>query len=302
MLHVFDEQDANGVGLAVPLSEHGPAPIDHRMDLRGVDLRDTVLRSVVPKLRQALQGSLTQGRDPLLADQGQGATLDAHVNCLTDRLLADDLDGVCTRIDAIHALGRPVERIYLELLVPTAARLAHLLSEDLCGSAEVTIAFCNLQSVLRRYAPDFYGEGSKPESGLRALLASPRTSGDGAGLQVFGLLLASEFFRREGWDAWTERSLTTASFKDAVLTQWFDMIEVLATSDDDLDDIAAGIKLIRRGAPNRAVGVVACGPVFNEHPELVRLVGADHSASDPLASLTFARNFVARQLQHRRLS
>ena len=266
------------------------------------DLSAMVEGSVIPRLREALRDRLADARHPLVLDWSDGGELDRHVDGVADRLLRDDIDGVCTRIDAIRACGRRLEQIYLDLLLPTAVRLNRLGTEDLCGPAEATIAFCNLQIVLRRYASEFVAEGDQTRNGYRALLASPPVDGDGAGLHVFGLVFMSEFFRRAGWDAWTERGLGSTSFRDTIANQWFDLVEVLATSDDDLEEIATGIEIIRRGSPNRSVGVIACGQIFDQHPELVRLVGADASARDPLASLDGAEQFVSRRAQRRRLS
>ena len=268
----------------------------------GADLGTVVEQSVIPRLHQALRDRLAGAQHPLVLDRLDGGELDRHVDSLADRLLRDDVDGVCTRIDAIRACGRRLDSIYLDLLLPTAVRLNRLGAEDLCGPAEATIAFCNLQIILRRYASDFVTEGDQSCNGYRALLASPPVGSDGAGLHVFGLVFISEFFRRAGWDAWTERSLSSNAFRETVSNQWFDLVEVLATSDDDLEEIATGIAFIRRGSPNRHVGVIACGQVFSQNPELVRLVGADGSACDPLASLDQAQHLAARQVQRRHLS
>ena len=299
MLHAFEEFDGlDRFEMSGNLAST-PEP--------SAELRAIIERAVIPRLRQAMVGKVADKRQPIALGRsalGRAArvALDEHVAGVADRLLHDDVESVCNRIDKIRACGRPLERIYLDLLKPAAIRLGELLAADICGSAEVTIAFCNLQIVLRRYASDFKTEDEQPCNGLRALLASPPAAGDAASLQVFGLVFTSEFFRRAGWDAWTERSLTSAAFKDVVLSQWFDLVEVLATSDDDLDDIASGIKLIRRDSPNRRVGVVACGRVFKERPEFVRLVGADHFAPDPLSSLAQATQLVDGQTRRRRLS
>ena len=268
----------------------------------GLDLGGMIARTVVPRLHEALRDRLAEDQHPLVAERTKGGNLDRHVDSLADRLLRNDVDGACTRIDAIRACGRQLDKIYLDLLLPTAVRLNRLGADDVCGSAEATIAFCNLQIVLRRYASEFIAEGDQPCSGHRALLASPPVRGDGAALHVFGLLFMSDFFRRAGWDAWTERSLSSAAFRDVVSSQWFDPIEVLATSDDDLEEITTGVAFIRRESPNRQIGVIACGQVFSQNPHLVQLVGADCSANDPLASLDQARHLAAGQDRRRRLS
>ena len=67
---------------------------------------------------------------------------------------------------------------------------------------------------------------------------------------------------------------------EVVRSQWFDVVEFLVSGDKQLDALAAGIQMIRRESPNRSVGVMVCGQVFIEHPELVLLVGADLTATD----------------------
>ncbi len=270
------------------------------------DLRAIVSQAVVPRLRQIFGAAPAHDRS-LVADPAGGMEV-GRVEDFVDRLLRADVVGVCADIDAVRAGGHPLGRIYLELLMPAALRLAQRVTDDLCDSTEAALAFCNLQIILRRYADEFHGEAGQPPSGLRALLVSPPVGVQaGAGLQVFGLVFAAEFFRRDGWDVWTERSLNSADFKDVVLRQWFDLVEVLATEQCDLDVLATGIRHIRRGAPNPRVGIVACGQLFEDHPEYVGMIGADRSASDPLASLAHARHLVfqrniARPTQRRRLS
>ena len=266
-----------------------------------LDLRALVARAVVPRLCQAFGGAPAHHRALVVAAGGSGGIEAGHVDDLVDQLLHADLDGVCVHIDAAHAYGRPLGRIYLDLLMPAALRLARRLADDLCDATEATLAFCNLQLILRRYADRFQNEAGQPPSGLRALLVSPPVGVQaGAGLQVFGLLFAAEFFRRDGWDVWTERSLSSDEFKEVVLRQWFDLVEVLATEQCDLDLIASGIRHIRRGAPNPRVGIVACGRLFEDHPEYVRMIGADRSASDPLASLPHVKTLLSQQTRARR--
>lgn len=237
----------------------------------------------------------------LLSSQVQ-SNLPDHVDALVDALFANDVDGACARLDAICARGNTLERVFLDLLMPAAVQLNRLLAEDLQDCAAVTIAFLNLHAVLRRFAVDFREEGGCADNGARALLASPLAPSGSVGLQTFGLLFMAEFFRRDGWDALTERSLASASFRETIEHEWFDIVEVLASRDEDLDEIASGIRLIRRGARNRDVGIIACGRIFSERPEIIGLVGADRSASDLPTGLSSARAFVSRLSERQLLS
>ena len=291
MLRFLNEHGlSDGSAVAVPLC--GPL-------VPQVDMRATIEAEVIPRLREALAARLAAVHSPLALHRVDCAP---DVEWLADKLAAGDYEAVGARIEAARSGGLSLERIYLDWLMPTAIHLTEQLADDLRGLAETTLAFHNLQRSLRLYAAECCAEKGQPESGLRALLVAPTEAGVDPGLPVFGLLLMSEFFRREGWDARAERDIKGGSFRDTVLNEWFDLVEVLATGERDLDAIASGIRLIRRGSPNPAVGVIACGRVFQDHPELVRMVGADRSAADPLSSLSEAKHLVAQGAKRRLLS
>lgn len=292
MLRFLNEHGlSDGSAIAVPLCGQL---------VPNLDMRATVEAEVIPRLREALAARLAAAAQPPIALRRADCAPD--VEWLADKLAAGDDEAVGARIEAARSGGLSLERIYLDWLMPTAIHLTEQLADDLRGLAETTLAFHNLQRSLRLYAAEFCAEKGQPESGLRALLVAPTEAGTDPGLQVFGLLLMSEFFRREGWDARAERDVKGGSFRDTVLNEWFDLVEVLATGERDLDAIASGIRLIRRGSPNPAVGVIACGRVFQDHPELVRMVGADRSAADPLSSLSEAKHLIAQGAKRRLLS
>ena len=276
---------------------------------RALDLIPTVQMQVIPRLHAALRNSLPASRQGWTNDcAAKGVVVDENrsresaIGAFAERLLACDIAGVHDQIDALRREGSSLESIYLNLLAPAASRLRDLWSDDFCGLADVTLALCSLQGILRHYATAFYAEVSARDSGLRALLVAPSDKRSDIALPTFGLLLMADFFRREGWDAWVERDLSGAAFRGAVVGEWFDLVEVLATSDAQLDEISSGIRAIRRRSPNPAIGIIVCGQVFIDHPEFVRLVGADLMASDPLSSLAQAKNYVTRQAQRQRLS
>lgn len=292
MLRFLNEHGlSDGSAVAVPLCGSF---------LPALDMRATVEADVIPRLREALAARL--GDLPRGAIERSRPAMAPDVEWLAEKLAAGDDQSVGALIETARRGGLSIERVYLDWLMPIAIHLAEQLAADLRGLAETTLAFFHLQGLLRRYAREFCAEKGQPESGLRALLVAPAEAGADPGLPVFGLLLMSEFFRREGWDARAERDIKGGTFRDTVVNEWFDLVEVLATSDRDLDAIASGIRLIRRGSPNPQVGVIACGSVFRDRPELVRMVGADRSAADPLSSLSVAKDLVANGAKRRLLS
>lgn len=267
-----------------------------------VNLLPTVRAEIIPRLHAALQSSLSEPRLPTAGgEEARRTALADEVPALTDELLASDEGAVHARIERLRAAGCPLETIYLALLAPTGCHLRDLWRDDRCGLADVTLALCGLQSVLRHYGDAFQAEANARGTGLRALLVSPTRKMSDVGLPTFGLVLMSEFFRREGWDTWIEQDLASPDFHATVLAEWFDLVEILATGDDQLDAISSGIRAIRRGSPNPSVGVIVCGQIFLDRPEYARLVGADRVATDPLSSLSQAESFITHSTPRKRL-
>lgn len=275
-----------------------------RASAAALSLKDIVEQQVVPRLYDAHRSGVRRNDLHPAASQltlPVNSALGDEVTALGDRLLVNDHAGACDRIEALRIEGRSLECLYLDLLTPTASYLRRLWSEDVCGFAEITLALLNLQAVLRRFAPAFRAERQMPENGLRTLLASPKRVGADVTAAMFGLMMISEFFRRGGWEAWIEPDLSVAAFDDTVRHQWFDVVELLVSNDGQLDGIASSIRTIRRGSANRSVGVIVCGQVFVDHPEFVRMVGADLTSSEPRTSLIQANRFVSLSIPPARL-
>lgn len=188
--------------------------------------------------------------------------------------------------------GVPLERVYLELLVPTARHLRHLWMNDEWDFAAVTLGLWRLQQLLRDFSPAFCADAAAKTVGLRALLTTSPGERHDIGHMMFGLVLAGEFFRRDGWDAWVEPDVTDVAFIETIRTQWFDVVEFFASGDKKLDDLASTIRMVRRHSPNPDIGVMVCGPAFTERPELVLLVGGDAVVSDFSQEALQARNVV----------
>jgi hypothetical protein len=240
-------------------------------------LNQTIEDAVIPSLVVA-HARPQELRAEIVAEHG-GAAPDAAA--LAEELLAGQAEAARSAVVKLRAAGRSLETIYLQLLAPAAVHLRRLWSADLCGFADATLALWRIQQLLREYSIEFRAEAERQETGRRALLApAPREKHD-LSYAMFCLVLMSEFFRRDGWDAWIEADPTSKEFTQVVRDQWFDVVEFLVSGDKQLDALAARIRMIRRESPNRSIGVMVYGQVFIEHPELVLLVGADVSAADP---------------------
>lgn len=195
-------------------------------------------------------------------------------------------------VQACRDRGIPLERIYLDLLVPTASHLRQLWIADEWDFADITLGLWRLQQLLREYSSAFRADVAVKPAGLRVLLTPSPGERHDVGHIMFGLVLAGEFLRRDGWETWIEPDAAAAAFDDAIRSQWFNVVEFFANSDKRLDDLAIKIRMVRRESPNRDIGVILCGPAFVARPDLVLMVGGDAVVSDLSRESLQARGVV----------
>jgi MerR family transcriptional regulator, light-induced transcriptional regulator len=197
---------------------------------------------------------------------------------LAEMTLVEDVDGLTIRVEAFRTSGLSLGDIFARLLAPTANYLYHIWSNDLCGFAEVTLALWRLQHLLMKYSIEFRTEGGRQQSGRRALLLPAPGERHHLSFVMFGLTMMSAFLRRDGWETWIESDVGSPEFLEVIRSKRFDVVEFLVSGDKSIDALASNIRFIRRESENRSIGVVVCGQVFIEHPELVVQVGADLAA------------------------
>lgn len=242
-----------------------------------VELAQTIEAEIIPRLVMAHR---TPRANLSIATLGSADLASEHVAELAEQTLDSDVDGLCVRIEALRTSGLSLEDIFVRLLTPAASYLHHLWSKDLCCVAEFTMALWRLQQLLRRYSIEFRSEGARQETGHRALLLPAPGERHELVFVLFGLVMMSEFLRRDGWETRIESDAANPEFSEVIRGEWFDVVAFLVSGDKSLDDLASTIRLIRRNSPNRSIGVMVCGQVFFEHPEFVAQVGADGAAPE----------------------
>jgi hypothetical protein len=216
-----------------------------------------------------------------------------EIKAFADLVLGRSEDAAGAHIQALREQGVPLEAIYLRLLSPTARYLKYQWLEDERDFAEVTLGLWRLQQLLRQFAVEFRSAGTdKKATGLRALLTPGPTETHDLGYLMFGLVMLGEFFRRDGWEAWIEPAPGASELSATIHNEWFDVVEFMVGGQKRLDELAATIKMVRKASLNQSLGVLLCGQMFVEHPELVLLVGGDMPAADPRDAANQAQNLV----------
>jgi len=246
----------------------------------GQVLARAVEAEIIPRLLEAFRSA----KPTVEASAADAAESDASSVVEFARIvLHEDVDAACHYVEKLRGRDRSLETIYVELIEPTAQRLGELWNADACDFVAVTVGVLRLQQVLHQYGLAFRREVEPREHGHRALLVPAPGEKDSFGHLMFGtfeLALAAEFLRRDGWDACVDSSASSSDAIRIVRREWFDVVELSLSSESHLDELAAGIRQIRKASRNAALGVMVGGPVFKEHPEMVTHVGADVVATN----------------------
>jgi methanogenic corrinoid protein MtbC1 len=266
----------------LPMLRPSEAANDKRMSA----LARTIEEEIIPRLMLAHR---TASAPPELLPAGPGHTITAEDVCRFARLvLSNEEDVAFAAVQTLRQREVSVERIYLELLAPTARYLGKLWEEDLCNFTDVTVGLGRLQRVLRELSPAL-GHGVEHPSRERRVLLLPSPGEQ----HTFGLVMVAEFFRRAGWDVTGGAWAAGADAATLVAVEWFDVVGFSLGAEVHLTDLAASIAAIRKTACNRDLAVLVGGPVFGVHPEFAARVGADGMTIDGREAPLLAESLLA---------
>lgn len=191
-------------------------------------------------------------------------------------------------VQGLMAEGLSSEAIFLHLLAPAARHLGYLWDEDLCDFSKVTIGLLRMQKITLRLGSDFQEKRKSALEGMRALFAPVPGS-----QHTLGVLMVSEFFRREGWQVWMELGSSEEKLLAAVKKDWFQVIGLSIGSEAHVESLTDTIRSIRAASANRDVKVLIGGPFLALSPNLYKEVGADAAAGDAVSAVELAKNLFA---------
>ncbi|MGH1574368.1 cobalamin B12-binding domain-containing protein [Methylobacterium sp. P31] len=208
-----------------------------------------------------------------------------QVAAFTDLVLAQDDAPMVEAFSALVAKGYPVDRLFLDLLAPSAALLGRMWEEDLCDFVEVTTGVARLQHLVARFRVD--GEAI-PLGDDRCLLLMSAPGEQ----HTFGVRIVEQFLCRAGWTVSVGLSSSPEEIAALVRSEWFHVVGLTLSNETRVDQLAMAIRSVREASCNRSIAVMVGGPVFLEHPEFVRQVGADASAVDAATAVLLAQRLL----------
>ena len=216
----------------------------------------------------------------------------AEVDDFFARLLADDVAGLATCVDGMLARGLSAEAVLLDVLVASARRLGQRWGDDCIDFVAVTVGTGRLHQELRRLSPVFCSEAEPRPGACRVLLAQPPDEA-----HMFGLAVAAEFFRRDGWDVVGGVSGAVDDPVQRVRAEWFDVVGLSVGSDSRLPWLTGCVASMRQHSRNPGIVILVGGPVFSTRAELPGQIGADLCA-DAVSAPALAAAMVAERQQN----
>ena len=252
-------------------------------------LQRTIETEIIPRLMLAHGATAVPVPDGTI--DGSDAISREDVETFTALVLRDESDALAGFVADLREREVALERVYLGLIAPAARRLGVMWEEDKCDFAQVTLGLWRLQNLVFDLSPQLpNGWTARPEQPRRALLAAAPGS-----QHTLGLLMVSEFFRRAGWDVWSDPCASEGDLAALVRSEWFDLIGLSVGMDGHVEPLRSVVLRLRRASRNPDVGIMVGGPILVNRPQLVSEVAADFTATDARQAVERADAFVAQR-------
>ncbi|MDR7040521.1 methanogenic corrinoid protein MtbC1 [Methylobacterium sp. BE186] len=245
---------------------------------RCLALGQVIQAEIIPRL-MLLRGTVSTETRPTFKPNVE------QVAAFTDLALAHDEAPMVEAFSALVAEGYLVDRLFLDLLAPSAALLGRLWDEDLCDFIEVTTGVARLQLLVSRFRVG--GDAVVLDRKRRLLLM-----GVPGEQHTFGVRIVEQFLHRAGWVVSSRLSSSPEEIAALVASEWFGVVGLTLSCETRLNQLAMAIRSVREASRNRSIGVMVGGPVFLEHPEFVERVGADASAVDAATAVLLAQRLL----------
>ena len=251
---------------------------------------DSLFRTVETEIIPRLMLLHRQDSD---AQRGDGASND-RVSVRASQVLEfaalvlSDRESAEAYLQNLLRRGVDFEALCLQLLAPTARHLGELWNADLCEFTDVTIALSRLQGLVRYLSVGARRPQRAGGRGHAALLVP--VPGE---QHTLGLTMVCDFFRSSGWDVWADTPSSPEALLTLVREHSFDLVGFSIGNDKRIQALGELIRTLRSTSRNRAVRVLAGGPLLIERPQIAALVGADGTAADARQAMLEAERLVA---------
>ncbi len=246
---------------------------------------------IIPRLMIASQLSSPApkaGSDELA---GRGAAFSAQERAaFIDALLSEDSHSAAQLVEGHLGRGHELANILVELCAWAAREMGELWTDDRASFVDVTIGVCRLHDIVHQFSGV---DESRRTSVIPAAPSILIASAPGE-QHVFGVLMASELFRQQGWSVTTETSGDAGVILRQVSSRRFDLAGLSVSHDGALGNLTDLVSAMRAAAKNPSMKLLAGGHLFQHSPHIAEQIGADAIAGSGLDAPEHARKLLAR--------
>jgi len=210
----------------------------------------------------------------------------ANIQALCTALLSKEDDAADKFILSERRDGVAVDVIYLSYVAGAARRLGTMWDEDEISFVDVTLACGKLYRIIRGLrhviAPGIQAERDDWPAMFALVPGETHT---------LGIEIATDIFRREGWDVDMMVGLDHDMLVDQSDRRNYSAIVLVANSNDRLEALTRLVLAIRISHPLSQL--VVAGNILDHYPNIQALVGADATIKDIGTAVSTLRDVIA---------
>jgi methanogenic corrinoid protein MtbC1 len=246
-------------------------------------LRSVIESQIIPRLLQAHTSLASNAQDfntlynPSSADVESFATLCVQASPQQ----ASDL------VRQLQREGVNNDDIFLKLMAPAARCLGTWWEEDRTDFTVVTLGLLHMQQLTHELGYDYHEAPQHVGPVRRVMLAAAPGS-----QHILGLVMVSEFFRKEGWQVVVEIANTEREIFQAAANEWFDLIGLSVGLVEQIPTLAGLINRLKKSSRNPDTPVLLGGPAFFSCDASAESLGANGISTDALQGLKLASALV----------
>ncbi|EBA11629.1 cobalamin B12-binding domain-containing protein [Roseobacter sp. CCS2] len=181
--------------------------------------------------------------------------------------------------------GVAIDAIYLSYVAGAARRLGEMWDDDEISFLDVTLACGKLYRIIRGLrhviAPGILAERDEWPAMFALVPGETHT---------LGIEIATDIFRREGWDVDMMVGLDHDMLVDQSDRRNYRAIVLVASSDHMIEPLTRLVLAIRISHP--LAHLVVAGNILDHHPDILDLVGADAMIKDIETAVSELRHVI----------
>ena len=240
----------NSIGLEKKIfSTHGSAHYDYQSSILSI-----VESQVIPRL---LKAERIKKRHPSLISSARALPTQKEIAIFVDLCISKDQKVSQAFVDHFLKTGWHKEDILLELIAPAARYLGSQWDDDQMDFSQVNLGFVRLHAITNQFR--FVSKEMLSAKGKvnRVMIATAPGS-----LHMLGATIVADFFRQKGWQVQVAISSTSNELVHAVRSEWFDVIGLSISIDEQLTNLPDLISELKRVSINPRIAVLLGGAIF----------------------------------------